>query len=148
MLYEWNVMLLLLGFLFVFFQKKDVALQNIVTQQVLSTAASRIIMVTAEQLDRRQHVITAAPRLHFLVDHQLCWIRAIKVECQGRWAHTTLCWDEHCLARRTLHQWDSIMMTHLYKPPISIYCAKRPFVLLSVSQPTLLLMSAGSHPFE
>lgn len=43
-------------------------------------------MVIAElkQLDRMQHVIAAAPRLHTLVDRQLLWIQTMKGECQGR----------------------------------------------------------------
>ena len=73
------------------------------------------ILVIAEpkQLNRMRYVITTALHLHVPTDHELWWIQTKEGECQGRRAHTTLCCDEHGMAGRTLHQWDSIM-THLY----------------------------------
>lgn len=93
-------------------QTKDVALQKQWCNKFACFSSSfQIIMLIAGHFDRMQDVTSAALRLHLLIDHQPC---RIKRECQGRWAHTTQSWGEHCLAGGTLHHWDSIMMTHLY----------------------------------
>lgn len=130
-------------------QTKDAALQSMVTQQVCACHS-----FPQELPDHHGHHLTAwqerttSPQQcrAYTCRLTITWtgFRRWRRESQGWWAHTALCWAEHCLAGRALQQCDSILMTHLcWTPTTSLYCAKLPFVLLSASHPALKRWAPG-----
>lgn len=85
------------------------------------------VLADPKQLDRLQHVITTAPRLHLLIDHQLCWIQTIKWGGSGtastydnpvrRCAGMSIVWQGGCFISGT-SSW--------------LICTKHPPLLFSV----------------
>lgn len=110
------------------------------------------VLADPKQLDRLQHVIATAPRLHLLIDHQLCWIQTIKGEDQGLLVRTTTLYDAvlgWALSGREdalsvgLHHDSSVLNTHRF----SFQCKASLCAARCVSSSTWE-MSTGSHPFE
>lgn len=75
------------------------------------TSSSSRSMLSLNSLTGCGTITAATP--HLQSTHWPSTLLDERGEGQGWWAHTTVWWDEHCLAGRALHQWDSIM-THLF----------------------------------